>query len=1014
MLQPAKKQKKPHGKLIWKILCGICVFFFLFSMIGGPIANNYQAIINQVLGIENQVLVGEGDEKPADIFVGDAENGKAQAQIAQAVVEDTVANGAVLMKNDNGALPLDKGAKITLFGSTSAQFVYGGEGSAGMDVSSAMNLKDALEEDGFSVNPAMWSFYTEGKGKEYRLKSASGSLNNNIANNAEWFVNAAPLSAFSDAEWDSVAEYNDAAVVVIGRTSSEGRDLPFFGAGDAEGNYLAISGEEKELLGKLAQLKAEGKLKRIVLLLNTTNAVEVDVLNPAVCGADYSIDSCLWVGGVGLTGIKAVGDLLNGTVNPSGRLVDTYCYDNTSSPAVQNAHITAYKNADALGLAYSGANNIYYVVYQEGIYVGYRYYETRYEDIVLDNAKAGAFDYASTVAYPFGWGLSYSELSYESLTMREEDDRFVFTVEVKNTSARDARDAVLIYMQSPYTDYDRQNGVEKAAVELAGFTKVDVPGNSTVKAEVTVNKSEMRAYDANGAGTYIVDAGNYYFSTGNGAHEALNNILALKADKKDTVNGTVNAAKMTAPGKAALAVQYVQGRQDNTTYAKAVTGNAVANQLDFADLNRVDGDKSNDVVYLTRSDWEGTMPRAELTDKTYAAAVQISASDEIARMLKNIPDSEKKGNMPALGKEGSLTLAHFIGVPLDGKVTLTDGSVHTWDDLLDQVKFSEMVKLIGQAYCSTAPVQSVNKPSTIEKDGPLGVTSRLTGGGSSTAYASEDVMAASFDVDLAQRMGRAFGDDCLMAARKSISGIYGPGLNIHRSPYSGRNFEYYSEDPYVSGKICAAEVAGIQTKGVYVVMKHFAFNDQENGRDGICVWTNEQAAREIYLQAFEYPIEDAGAWCVMTGFNRIGAEWTGGNYNLLTNILRGEWGMKGYVLTDFSNNNLYMDVIQGLLTGGDAWLCNDASRWSEKLKGYENDPQVVAAMRNATKNILYTVANSNAMNGLSLNTTVIEVRGWWQDAFVYMDIGFGALAVLFLALAIFSSQKAKKKAAEAE
>ena len=1007
-----QKAKKPHGKLIWKILCGVCAFFLIFSLVAGPIANNYAAIINQVLGIENQVLVGEGDEKPADIYVSDAENGKAQAEIAQAIVEETVANGAVLLKNENGALPLDQAAKVTLLGSTSAKFVYAGEGSAGMDTSSAMSLKEALEEDGFAVNPTMWSFYTEGKGKDYRLKSAGGSLNNNIANNADWFVNAAPLSVFSDTEWDSVKEYGDAAIVVIGRTSSEGRDLPFFGAGDADGNYLAISAEEKALLGKLAELKAQGNLKKIVLLLNTTNAVELDVLNPAVCGVDYSIDACLWVGGVGLTGIKAVGDLLNGTANPSGRLVDTYCYDNTTSPAVQNAYITAYKNASDYGLTYSGGNNLYYVVYQEGIYVGYRYYETRYEDTVLGNAKAGAFDYASTVAYPFGYGLSYSDLSYENLTMKEDGGQFIFTVDVKNASARDAKDAVLIYMQSPYTDYDRQNGIEKAAVELVGFTKVSVPGNSTVKAEVKVSKSEMRAYDANGAKTYIVDAGNYYFATGNGAHEALNNILALKSAKNDTANGSVNTEIMTAAGNASLAVQFVQAKQDNETYAKAVTGNAVTNQMDFADLNKVDSDKENDVVYLSRADWEGTFPKAVLTPEAYEAAVQIAASDVIGKTLTTIPDSTKEGTMPTLGKEGELTLAHFIGVPRDGKVTLTDGSVHTWDDLLDQVKFSEMVKLIGQTYCGTSPVQSVNKPSTLEKDGPLGVTSRLTGGGSATAYASEDVMAATFDVSLAERMGRAFGDDCLMASRKSISGIYGPGVNIHRTPYSGRNFEYYSEDPFVSGKICAAVVAGIQSKGVYVVMKHFAFNDQETGRDGISVWTNEQAAREIYLQAFEYPIEDANAYCVMTGFNRIGAEWSGGNYNLLTNILRGEWGMKGFAITDFSNNNLYMDVVQGLLAGGDAWCCNDASRWSEKLKGYENDPQVVNAMRKATQNIMFAVANSNAMNGLSLNTTVIEVRGWWQDAFVYMDVGFGALSVLFLVLFILSSRKAKNKAAE--
>lgn len=520
----------------------------------------------------------------------------------------------------------------------------------------------------------------------------------------------------------------------------------------------------------------------------------------------------------------------------------------------------------------------------------------------------------------------------------------------------------------------------------------------------------LRTYDANGAGTYIVDAGNYYFAVGNGAHEALNNVLALKAARNDSSNGSVDTARIIGEGQAALAVQYVQAKQDNTLYATAVTGNRVTNQMDFADLNKVDSDTGNDVVYLTRSDWEGTMPRAVLTPEMYEAAVQIAASEAILRDLTSIPDSTGEGTMPTLEKEGALTLAHFIGVPKDGKVTLTDGSVHTWNDLLDQVKFSEMVKLIGQTYCSTAPMQSVGKPSTKEADGPLGITSRLTGGGSSTAYASEDVLAATYDAALQERMGRSFGDDCLMANRKAVSGIYGPGVNIHRTPYSGRNFEYYSEDPFVSGKACAAEVRGIQSKGVYVIMKHFAFNDQETGRDGLSVWTNEQAAREIYLQAFEYPIEDANAYCVMTGFNRIGGVWVGGSYELLTNILRGEWGMQGFAITDFSNNNAYMDVVQGLLAGSDAWCCNDASKWSEKLKGYENDPQVVSAMRSATGNILFAVANSNSMNGLSLNTTVIEVRGWWQDAIVYAQIATGALAACFLVLSVLSDRKARKKA----
>ena len=1006
------KSNKPHGKLVWKILCGVFAFLFVFLMIAGPIANNYATIINMVLGIEGSTVVGDAAEDLPPRFVSDYETSSEQASAADLICESVVASGAVLMQNKDAALPLHEGAKVSLFGTTSARFVYGGTGSGGMNNADATTLKAALEDDGFIVNPTVWSFYTEGKGKDYGLKDAAGSLNNYIFKNEEFAVNEAPLSAFSDTEWNSVSEYPDAAIMVIGRVCGEGKDLPVVGAADAGGNMLSISQEEKDILGKLADLKAEGSVKKIMLLLNTANAVELDVLSPEVCGRDYGIDACLWVGEVGQSGIRAIGDLLVGKVNPSGRLVDTYCYDNTTSPAVQNAYVTSYTNAAEKGLAFSKTNNEYYVVYQEGIYVGYRYYETRYEDAVLGNANVGDYDYAKTVAFPFGYGLTYSDLTYGRLSMKENGDRFDFAVDVTNPSSRDARESVLIYMQSPYTEYDRLNGIEKAAVELVGYTKVDVPAGKTVTANVSVDRSEMRTYDANGAKTYIVDEGNYYFATGNGAHEALNNILMQKAAQNDASNGTVDTGKMVGEGNADLAVLYRQAKQDATTYAKSHTGFEITNQLDHGDLNRFDQDTSNDVKYLTRADWNGTMPKADLSSGTYRAAVQMAATDDLVKALNTIIDSEKKGEMPTMGKEGELTLAHFIGVPLDGSITLQDGNTYTWDDLMDQVKFNEMAKLIGQTYHATAAVKSVGKPATKDENGPQGITATLTGGSSSTSYTSEDVMAASFDPAVAEAVGRSMGNDCLMANRKAYSGIYGPGANIHRTPYSGRNFEYYSEDPFVSGKTCAAETAGIQSKGVYVYNKHFAFNDQETGRDGICVWTNEQAAREIYLQAFEYPITDANAYCVMTSFNRLGAIWAGGDYNLITNILRGEFGMPGFAITDFSNNNNFMDVVQGLLAGGDAWDCNDASKWTDKLKTYTDDPQVVSAMREASKHILYTVANSNAMNGMGFNTIVEEVHGWWQDTIQYGQIGTGVLAVLFLCLSILSSRKAKKQAAK--
>ena len=692
-----QKNAKAKGSLLWKILSVVFVVLFAVTMIGGPIANNYASIINMVLGTESTKTIGDPGQT---YFEADFTSSEDQAANAAQVCESVVANGATLLLNNNSALPLAEGSKITLFGTTSADFVYGGTGSGGMDTSNATKLKDALEADGFSVNPTMWDFYTTGAGSSYGLVTASGSLNNYIFNNAEFLVNEVPQSAYTDTEWNSVAQYGDAAVVVFGRICGEGADLPWYNSGDGDGNILSLTTEERDLLAKLAELKAAGQIKKIVVLLNATNPIELDFLNPAICGTDYSIDACLWVGEVGQTGINAIGDLLKGTVNPSGKLVDTYCYDNLTSPAIQNAHATSYTNAAEAGLAFAGSNNEYYVAYQEGIYVGYRYYETRYEDYVLGNANVGDYDYASTVAYPFGYGLSYTTFSYGPMTMQEEGDTFTFNVDVTNTGA----------------------------------------------------------------------------------------------------------------------------------------------------------------------------------------------------------------------------------------------------------------------------------------------------------------------VDGAEVVGRSMGNDCLLANGKAYSGIYGPGVNIHRTPYSGRNFEYYSEDPFISGKTCAAEVTGIQSKGVYVYMKHFALNDQETARDGICVWTNEQAAREIYLQAFEYPVKEANAYCVMTSFNRIGCVWAGGDYNLLTNILRGEWGMEGFAVTDFSNSNNYMDVVQGVLAGGDAWDCNDATKWTDKLRQYQDDATVVSAMRQATARILYTVANSNAMNGVSPNMRVVEVITWWQIAFIACDVVFGLLAVLSIVMAVRSGKKAKAKA----
>lgn len=997
-------QKKTKGKMLWGVSTGVFTGLFAFTMIGGPIANNYATIINMVLGTESTKTVGDPGKT---YFEADYADSSAQNEAAKKICEQVAANGITLLENRNNALPLAQGSKVTLLSKGSAKFVYVGKGSGGGNTDGAMSLKDALEADGFAVNPTMWDFYTTGAGKDFDFQRAPGALNNYLFNYNEFLVNEVPQSAYTDTEWNSVGDYGDAAIITLGRVCGEGTDLPWYGAGDGDGNILALTTEERDLLAKAAELKAAGAIGKIIVLVNTSNPIEMDFMNPAVCGVDYGVDACLWVGQVGVSGIEAIGDILNGTVNPSGKLVDTYSYDNLTAPAIQNAGTTSYTNADAVGLSFE-AYNKYYVAYQEGIYVGYRYYETRYEDAVLGNANVGEYDYAATVAYPFGYGLSYTNFAYSNFAVQDNGDTLNFTVDVANTGSMDGREAVQIYMQSPYTDYDRQNGVEKSAIELVGFDKLTVPAGQSVTVTVPVAKTELRAYDANSAGTYILDAGNYYFAVGNGSHQALNNVLAAKAALTDTANGSVDPGKMTAAGNAALAVQYAVANTDTTVFATAGTGNAIVNQLDHADLNKFDADTTNDIVYVSRSNWAGTMPKAQLSATAYAAAVQIAANNDIVEGMKVQDQTEGDAEMPVTKKEGNLRLAQFIGVPLDGSITV-NGAEYTWDDLLDQVSFPEMAKLIGQGYHGTALVASVGKPATKDENGPQGITATLTGGGSSTIYPSSDLVAATFDRELIESMGRSMGNDCMLVTGKAYSGVYAPGANIHRTPYSGRNSEYYSEDPFISGQICAAEVAGIQSKGVYVYNKHFAMNDQEAGRDGISVWTNEQAAREIYLQAFEYPISVSNAYCVMTSFNRMGTVWAGGDYNLLTNILRGEFAMPGFAVTDYANSNTYMDVVQGVMAGGDTWDCNDAAKWSDKLKEYKDNAVLTSAMREATKRILYTTANSNAMNGVSPNMQVVEVRTWWQNAFVALDVAFGLLLVGSAFMLMRCIRKAKKE-----
>ena len=452
---------------------------------------------------------------------------------------------------------------------------------------------------------------------------------------------------------------------------------------------------------------------------------------------------------------------------------------------------------------------------------------------------------------------------------------------------------------------------------------------------------------------------------------------------------------MTADGNVELTYQYNNKELDTETYSVSrATGEAITNQFESADLSQY----GYEITYLSRNNWTGTWPETmeiEATEEMFADGLYDYQTYE------GIDGSDTK--MPTMGADNGLTLAMMIGKEYDDPA---------WDDLLDQVTFDEMATLIGQGYHNTAVVPSVSKPATVDDNGPQGFTQNLTGVSEChTAYADENIMAATYNVDLMEELGKALGNDVLDLG---ASGLYGPAMNIHRNAYAGRNFEYYSEDSFLSGAIAAAEVKGIQSKGVYVYIKHFVLNDSETACRCISTWANEQSIREVYLKPFEMAIVDGGAMNVMNSFARLGVVWSGGHEGLMTNVLRGEWGMKGFGLTDFSGNaqfesyGLYMktfDVARGLLAGTDCWDSSSMSWTNDLNKLYKNDPDIVQAMRQATHRILYTVANSNAMNGLSANQQVVAVTPWWQTALYVVCAGMGAMTVVSLVMALRCRKK---------
>ena len=945
-----KKELKERKKAFKKALNKVCLVWKSLSITFGILTVLLWAAAIIVSVFDNTIAIMvnqkfwalEAADPTAIYYSSDFESNEEMTAYGEDLVKRVEAEGAALLKNENEGLPLKANAKVSLFSTSSVNLVYGGTGSGNIDASTADTLKTALEKVNFEVNPSLWDFYLNGPAKKYSRPNAG------VVSLEPAAVHEAPWSVYTSSVIESVSNYGDAAIVTFSRVGGEGADLEFITT-----NYLELNQDEIDLLTNVSKLKKEGKVSKIIVLINSANALEVDFLNQS----QYAIDSCLWIGDVGITGINGVAEILSGKVTPSGSLVDTYCNDNFTSPAMKNFIPTVYEGFN--GQIPSNAST--YMIYQEGIYVGYKYYETRYEDYVLQQGNPGEYNYSNDVAYPFGYGLSYTTFEYNNMsyTYNSQTDQFEVKVTVKNTGSKySGKETVQIYAQLPYTDYDKEKGVEKAAVQLVGFakTKVLAPAE-TQELTIYVDRRELASFDTYGYGTYILEQGNYYLTAATDAHDAVNNILAKKGHTPGTTSN-----RMDKEGNSNLVVVYDNPTLDTITYAKSKNGTEIKNQLSNADINLYNGIKEDQSIkYLTRNDWTGTFPteilKLELTDKMVAALQDVTYN----------PANYDEVEMPTLGAKNGVKLYDLIG---------KDYNDPLWQTLLDQMEFDEMVALIGDAFHWTMPVVSVQAPGSRNENGPQGLTASLFTNNSSgdsaalkaTAFTSEDVMAATFNVDLMTEIGNVIGNNCLAA---EINVLYGPGNNTHRTPYGGRNFEYYSEDGFLAGKMSAYEVKAIQDKGVHVVMKHFALNDSEQDRIGLGVWINEQAAREVYLKAFQLPFEEGNANGVMMAYTRWGCTWSGANYGLVTGIMRGEWGSNGLSITD-NVLTTYVNGVDGILAGTsiyDAMLPYVINQ----LPNYKDDPVVVAAMREACHRNLYALANSCGMNGVGPNTTIKAV-----------------------------------------
>ena len=860
---------------------------------------------------------------------------------ATALCAEIAEEGVVLLENDDNVLPVASGSKLNVFGWASTNPCYGGTGSGALsDAFPTMSLLQGLQDAGIETNEELTQFYVDYKAD----RPVVGMWEQ------DWTLPEPAASLYTDELIENAKAFSDTALIVLTRVGGEGADLPTDmpavvdgswakqGTGDTyfagtyddtlnEGNdwdegdtYLNLTNQEEALLDLVC-----ANFDNVILLYNGANTMQLDFVD------DYSqIKSVLWCPGTGQSGFTGLGKVITGEVNPSGKTSDTFIYDLKAAPSYNNFGNFLYTNMDE---HIAGISVPAFVNYVEGIYVGYKFYETADDE--------GLIDYDSVVQYPFGYGLSYTTFEQTLDSVTESDGTITVTATVTNTGSVAGKDVVEVYFNPPYTN----GGIEKASANLIEFAKTGLlePGASET-VSVSFSVEDMASYDTYGAGCYVLEAGDYEISINSDSHTVIDSEVY-------TVASTITYD------------------ENNKRESDAV---AATNQFDYAEGN---------VTYLSRADGFANYAEATAAPTNFEMPEESKATfynnANYDATLDDAPDAVE----PVTGQAGSLKLVDLRGADYDDPM---------WDDLLNQLTVDEMNSIISLGGYQTNSIASIEKVRTNDCDGPASINNNFTGKGS-IGFPSAVLIANTWNKEIAHDFGSSIGE---MANEMDVSGWYAPAMNIHRSAFAGRNIEYYSEDGVLSGLMASNAVLGAQEHGVYAYMKHFALNDQETNRCSmLCTWSNEQAIREIYLKPFEICVKDANCGAVMSSFNYIGNRWAGGSESLCKTVLRDEWGFTGFVLTDYFGVYGYMNADQAIRNGTDCMLVNYPTATNDVAVRTAGGIQ---AMREASHNILYTVVNSRAYAEENLNPGMEawEVAAIAVDVVVVALILFGAWSIL--------------------